>query len=94
MTGSSCASTKTTDYSADRQRDQVFTLSRPLRPGETIDYFMSHSWHDDADGKWDTLVRPADQFNARHGRDPTFCLDKVCIDQDDIGDGLRALPVT
>lgn len=23
-----------------------FGLSRPVRPGEQIDFFMSHSWHD------------------------------------------------
>ena len=25
--------------------EDSFSLSRPLRPGETIDYFMSHSWY-------------------------------------------------
>ena len=68
-------------------------LSRPVRHGEHIDYFMSHSWHDDAKAKWDALRRCAEQFKVRHGRYPTFWLDKVCIDQENIADGLRALPV-
>ena len=72
---------------------QLDALSRPLRHGERIDYFMSHSWYDDADGKWNALLRSVDQFKALHGRYPTFWLDKVCIDQDSIADGLRALPV-
>ena len=54
---------------------------------------MSHSWHDDAEAKWGSLQRSAEQFKALNGRYPTFWLDKVCIDQTCIADGLRALPV-
>ena len=68
-------------------------MLKPLRPGECIDYFMSHSWHDNAESKWLALVRLAEQFKVHHGRYPTFWIDKVCIDQNRIADGLRTLPV-
>ena len=71
----------------------LFTLSRPVAPGEQIDYFMSHSWHDDAETKFDKLTAVAEIFRAKKGRDPTFWLDKVCIHQSRIGDGLKSLPV-
>jgi hypothetical protein len=51
------------------------------------------SWHDDPDVKYATLEAAAFSFRAKHGRDPTFWLDKVCIHQSRIGDGLRSLPV-
>ena len=54
---------------------------------------MSHSWYDDADIKWSTLQGIAEKFRTRHGRYPTFWLDKTCIDQNNIKDGLRTLPV-
>ncbi|GMH73089.1 hypothetical protein TrST_g10231 [Triparma strigata] len=72
---------------------ETYNLSRPLNDGETIDFFMSHSWHDDASSKWETLVRVAEGFKKIHKRDPTFWLDKTCIDQENIGDGLKVLPV-
>eukprot|EP00929_Paragymnodinium_shiwhaense_P080717 TRINITY_DN4210_c0_g4_i1.p1 TRINITY_DN4210_c0_g4~~TRINITY_DN4210_c0_g4_i1.p1 ORF type:complete len:978 (+),score=45.26 TRINITY_DN4210_c0_g4_i1:128-3061(+) len=69
------------------------SLSRPVRKGEVIDYFMSHSWHDDADAKWAKLQQVALKFQYTKRRSPTFWLDKVCIDQRHISDGLKVLPV-
>jgi len=71
----------------------AYQLSRPVRPGERIDYFLSHSWHDDGDDKYDHLEDISAQFRQKHGRFPTFWLDVVCISQDNIGDGLAVLPV-
>lgn len=70
-----------------------YALSRPLRKGEKIDFFMSHSWHDDSKIKWQALNAFVGKFRAVEGRNPTFWLDKVCIDQDNIQDGLKAIPV-
>merc|ERR1712100_184219 len=39
------------------------------------------------------VVDFANGFHATHHRWPTFWLDKVCIDQNNIGDGLKVLPV-
>merc|ERR1712203_1320439 len=69
--------------------NELFKLSRPVRRHERIDYFMSHSWYDDPEAKWEALQQLVDEFQAQNGRLPTFWLDKVCMDQDNIGDGLR-----
>lgn len=73
--------------------NELFALSRPLHHGEAIDFFLSHSWHDDAELKWQALERVAARFRASHGREATFWLDKTCIDQSNLADGLRVLPV-
>eukprot|EP00928_Gymnodinium_smaydae_P008031 TRINITY_DN12887_c0_g2_i1.p1 TRINITY_DN12887_c0_g2~~TRINITY_DN12887_c0_g2_i1.p1 ORF type:complete len:652 (+),score=49.96 TRINITY_DN12887_c0_g2_i1:110-1957(+) len=78
---------------ADADIQSSFELSRPLRPGEMIDYFISHSWYDDPVKKYDKLQTLADSFYVLHQRYPTFWFDKVCIDQRQITDGLRVLPV-
>jgi hypothetical protein len=54
---------------------------------------MSHSWHDDGRIKFQKLQVFATRFLQKRNRHPTFWLDKVCIDQDAIADGLRALPI-
>eukprot|EP00929_Paragymnodinium_shiwhaense_P080712 TRINITY_DN4210_c0_g1_i1.p1 TRINITY_DN4210_c0_g1~~TRINITY_DN4210_c0_g1_i1.p1 ORF type:complete len:455 (+),score=61.93 TRINITY_DN4210_c0_g1_i1:296-1660(+) len=72
---------------------KLYNLSRPLRQGEVIDYFMSHSWHDPFEVKWAKLQEVVLEFQHWNRRSPTFWLDKVCIDQRRIADGLKALPV-
>jgi hypothetical protein len=72
---------------------EFYGFSRPVRPGEAIDFFLSNSWHDDKDAKWKKLVEIATDFHLSHGRYPTFWLDKVCIDQSRINDCLKVLPV-
>lgn len=58
----------------------TFNLSRPVKPGEQIDFFMSHSWHDNAERKWVALEKHVASFKKTHGgRSPTFWLDKVFI---------------
>ena len=71
----------------------TYCLSRPMKKGETIDFFMSHSWYDNSEVKWAELSAFVNEFIHKYGREPTFWLDKVCIDQDNIGDGLKVLPV-
>ena len=71
----------------------TYGLSRPLNPGEKIDYFISHSWHDDHQIKWRELGLFVENFVHKNKREPTFWLDKACIDQDNISDGLKVLPV-
>eukprot|EP00937_MAST-01D_sp_MAST-1D-sp2_P006361 g6361.t1 len=70
-----------------------YALSRPLRRGERIDWFISHSWHEGAESKFSALQAQAAEFRGLHGRWPTCWLDKVCIDQASIGDSLKCLPV-
>lgn len=68
-------------------------ITKLLQTDEKVDFFMSHSWHDDCDEKYIALAHVAEEFHIKHGREPTFWLDKVCIDQANISDGLRVLPV-
>jgi len=70
-----------------------YSYSRPLKHGEKIDFFLSHSWHDNAEHKWIRLQEVVILFLKEHGRYPTFWLDKTCIDQENIADGLKVLPM-
>ena len=58
-------------------RDDQRNLCRPLHPGERIDYFMSHSWHDPNLLKFEKLCEAVEKFFKKQGRHPTFWLDKV-----------------
>jgi len=73
--------------------DAGFRLSRQVVKGEVIDFFVSHSWSDGPERKWRALQLVAEMFYTQHGRYPTFWVDKFCIDQRDVADGLRVLPV-
>ena len=67
-------------------------LAKKCKSGE-IDWFVSHSWRDDAKLKWAALAEEADSFKAQNGRWPVIWLDKVCIDQTNITQSLKCLPV-
>ena len=54
-------------------------LTRPPRRGEKIDFFLSHSWHDDPRDKWAKMAEVAHSFKGAHGRYPTFWIDKFCV---------------
>jgi len=47
-----------------------------------VDAFVSHSWHDDAELKWEALQAWRCDFVAEHGREPTVWFDRLCIVQD------------
>ena len=84
-------------HSNKRGRDNADTkvalaAVRELRSDEnSINYFISHSWHDDVQAKFAILDMVKQQFKAKYGREATFWLDKVCIDQENISDGLKVL---
>ena len=71
---------------------EEFALSQPCKLGE-IDYFISHSWSDDADLKFAHLAAMTADFQSTRGREPIMWFDKLCIDQDNIADALRCLPI-
>ncbi len=79
----------------DASAVRVYDLSRDVRYGEKIDFFISHSWSDDEGGKAKLvqLKQLAECFKEEYGRFPTFWLDKCCIDQANIKDGLKVLPI-
>ena len=62
-----------------------------------VDYFISHSWNDDARKKCEILRDFSNQFKLKKGKEPTYWFDKVCIDQSRVNDSdyyaLHVLPV-
>jgi len=72
----------------------AFGVKKPgSQQGEKIDFFMSHSWKDDPEAKFRALEGVVDRFKRKHGRFPTLWIDKCCIDQENITDGLKVLPI-
>lgn len=67
-------------------------MSTSCRVGE-CDAFFSHSWHDDGRQKWDALSHWCTEFENANKRSPRLWLDKVCIDQNNIGMDLQCLPI-
>jgi len=72
--------------------EDLYALSESCQVGD-CDVFLSHSWHDDPDQKWEALEAWCTQFEATHGRPPRLWLDKLCINQKDIKADLACLPV-
>ena len=59
-----------------------------------VDAFLSHSWHDDSELKWEQLQIYREEFKqANGGREPLVWIDKYCLDQNNLTDGLMCLPV-
>lgn len=48
---------------------------------KNIDYFVSHSWSDEARAKYTALKDFSYQFKLKYKRPPTYWIDTVCIDQ-------------
>ena len=61
----------------------------------TVDAFVSHSWQDDPELKWEALQAWRREFVAAHKREPTIWFDRLCIVQDAelIAQQLASLPV-
>jgi hypothetical protein len=89
---------------SNRTGDSLYHLSKPasslprsassMGGKRRIDFFISHAWDDDPIIKFKKLEELVKTFKAEKGRAPTFWLDKMCIDQSKIGDGLKTLPIT
>lgn len=78
----------------EAERSKIYSLSQPADPRKKkIDFFISHSWLDDAKWKEEALSKFAEDFKKRHFRYPTFWFDKVCIDQNNPSDGIAVLPI-
>ena len=59
-----------------------------------VDAFLSHSWHDDSELKWDQLQAYREDFKqANNGQEPLVWIDKYCLDQNNLKEGLMCLPV-
>jgi hypothetical protein len=73
-------------------RNDLYSLSEPCNLGD-CDMFVSHSWHDDGQKKWDALRSWCDSFVRAQGYLPRLWIDKVCICQTNIETDLKCLPV-
>ena len=58
---------------------ELFTRTERSKIGG-IDAFVSHSWHDDPDGKWEALSAWCAAFEAEHGREPRLWFDSATED--------------
>jgi hypothetical protein len=67
----------------EKGRINVQALARATNPGE-VDYFVSHSWHDDAEVKAEQWEIVFNRFREEHGRFPTIWLDEIIINQKNI----------
>jgi len=76
------------------QQSTPFNLERTVhcRLGQ-CDAFLSHSWHDNVEAKWQALQSWRATFIAENRREPRVWIDKLCIDQNDIEADLRGLPI-
>ena len=72
----------------------LFSCSRDVKQHEKIYFFISHSWYDPHCDKYTALKRVISNFFNEYKRYPTFWFDKVCINQHEISNGLRVLPIT
>uniref|UniRef100_A0A7S2IDR4 TIR domain-containing protein n=1 Tax=Zooxanthella nutricula TaxID=1333877 RepID=A0A7S2IDR4_9DINO len=80
------------DLADNAPRPDLFQRTFPARLQE-CDAFISHSWHDDAEAKWEALQEWRFRFTLANGREPTVWFDKCCIDQGNIVASLRCLPI-
>ena len=72
--------------------EEVADLSEPCSLHE-VDFFLSHSWQDDAEEKFEALQKVREEFKTvNNGREPTIWLDKICINQCEIDEDLQCLP--
>merc|ERR1719223_1561610 len=70
----------------------LYSLSMPCK-FSMCDAFLSHSWRDDGNLKWNTISSWCEGFRQQHNRAPTLWLDKVCIQQTCIRTDLQCLPI-
>jgi len=80
-----------------REKDRLYNLSTQVSKikleQDKIDYFVSHSWEDNYEQKWEALKEFSEKFFKKHKRYPTLWLDKVCINQSDSSKSLEVLPI-
>lgn len=77
------------------RNSRLLSFSTPIKirnNGDKIDFFLSHSWNDSAN-KIESLNWFIRKFQHENGRFPTLWFDRVCIDQNNVTDGISLLPI-
>jgi len=85
--------TMSTKHSSLVGLKDLYSLSRPLGKGQKIDFFVSHSWRDNAMNKWQRLQALVALFVQKNGRPPTFWFDRFCLNHDRSTNSLKGLCV-
>ena len=63
--------------------EQALFASTQRKPAlNEVDAFVSHSWSDEPDAKYEALRLWALKFEQAHGRQPLLWLDKACLGRD------------
>ena len=81
-----------TDLDSNVASPELAAKAKVVRLG-AVDYFVSHSWSDDATAKWRALEKVAGEFRNQKKRDANLWLDRACLDQTNITESLQHLPV-
>lgn len=83
------------ELATDFDKTYTYGLSSKLnlRSITDIDYFISHSWNDNAGHKIRALRKFFRSFQFLYNRGPVVWLDKVCTDQRKPDDAIAALPL-
>tara|TARA_B100000768_G_C11224823_1_gene352250 strand:- start:42 stop:1037 length:996 start_codon:yes stop_codon:yes gene_type:complete len=81
------------EFSFNRPDPQCYLKSKECKFKE-IDFFVSHSWSDNPEVKWEVIQRVREEFKAQNGgREPLIWFDKYCLNQGDIDNSVRMLPL-
>ena len=81
------------DLAASTASPELHIKTRQAAVGE-VDFFLSHSWSDESDSKWQALQTVlGEEVEANKGREVLLWLDKACINQTSIATALQSLPV-
>mmetsp|Transcript_4367 Transcript_4367/g.5798 ORF Transcript_4367/g.5798 Transcript_4367/m.5798 type:complete len:438 (-) Transcript_4367:1761-3074(-) len=85
----------TRNLNDEGNRGYVQNISQRCKDGEFIDRFVSHSWLDSPEAKFDALMKFSKRFEEENGRLPRLWIDMFCIDQDPskIQVAIKCLPV-
>merc|ERR1712203_731209 len=62
------------------EENSLFSRTEKCRY-HACDAFISHSWHDSPEAKWQALQQWRTSFVSAHGREPRVWFDKACINQ-------------
>jgi hypothetical protein len=73
-------------------KSNIDELAEKGVPGD-VDFFVSHSWHDDKETKFHQWEEFFGAFKRAHHRDAKCWLDEIIINQGNIEDSLKCLPV-
>ena len=81
------------DLPGDGQPGKTSLQGEHAALGTPNSVFVSHSWHDSRQDKWDALRRWAEERLMQRGVAPLLWLDAACVAQDEVQESLALLPL-